>query len=79
MTNRIQPIDPSTSQHEHSPAPSPRPMSRRKLLAALGATGIAATSTKLWKGNDASTVFAQVYNSDNGKGYPIHHESSTQL
>jgi hypothetical protein len=54
-------------------------MSRCKLLAALGATGIAATSTMLWKGNDASTVFAQVYNSDNGKGYPIHHESSTQL
>jgi len=69
MTNRIEPNDPSTSLHEHAPAPSPRPMSRRKLLAALGATGIAATSTMLWKGNEASTVFAQVYSSDKGKGH----------
>ncbi|WP_158301851.1 right-handed parallel beta-helix repeat-containing protein [Paenibacillus mesophilus] len=69
MTNRIQPNDPSTSQQELAPAPSPRPISRRKLLAAFGATGIAATSTMLWKGNDASSVFAQVYSSDNGKGH----------
>ncbi|RKN84304.1 right-handed parallel beta-helix repeat-containing protein [Paenibacillus ginsengarvi] len=57
MTDRIQ-SNPETSQQQDHSAPSPHPISRRKVLAALGATGIAAASTVLWNGNDPTSVFA---------------------
>lgn len=45
-------------------------LSRRKLLAGLGATGLAATSVMLWNGDGSRSVWADVYNDTSRKLKP---------
>lgn len=47
-----------------------RTLSRRKLLAGLGATGLAATSVMLWNGDGSRSVWADVYNDSSRKLKP---------
>jgi hypothetical protein len=49
----------------------PHKLSRRKLLAGLGATGLAATSVMLWNGDGSRSVLADVYNDPSRKIKPV--------
>ncbi|GAA3412404.1 right-handed parallel beta-helix repeat-containing protein [Paenibacillus hodogayensis] len=49
----------------------PRKLSRRKLLAGLGATGLAATSVMLWNGDNSRSVWADVYTDSSRKKHGV--------
>lgn len=77
---RQPPLDDPHDVHTAQPSVSPdtgsssdagtRKLSRRKLLAGLGATGLAATSVMLWNGDGSRSVWADVYNDPSRKLKP---------
>ncbi|WP_158606412.1 right-handed parallel beta-helix repeat-containing protein [Paenibacillus ginsengarvi] len=62
---------PSLSPDTDGAFNAPPKLSRRKLLAGFGATGLAATSVMLWNGENGRSVWADVYNDSSRKKHGV--------